>query len=239
MHYQTRVAETVSKQGILTGVVITGGETIPCQLLGVAIGVLPQVELAQQAGLATGHGILVDEYLKTSEDDIFAAGDAAQVRDPDSRETWYETLWPTARRQGYIAGANMTGAQIICKREAVFNAIRIAEIYTAIIGDVERQREPGILAVSSDDKESWQVCRQKEDVVHKDQSNRVRVLVGAQTIVGAVVMGDQTLAQPLYQMIKDGTDISSIRPFLGDHPELGIETIARFYQKEVANPCLR
>ncbi len=74
IHHQTQVAQTLSKQGVLTGVVTKTGEVFPCQILGVATGVLPQIELAVQAGLATDRGILVNEYLESNIADIFAAG---------------------------------------------------------------------------------------------------------------------------------------------------------------------
>lgn len=120
---------------------------------------------------------------------------------------------------------------MICTREVSFNAVRVGGIMTATIGAVEQGGDPKFLTVASNERQSWRVCRQEGDVVHADPANRVRVLVGERTIVGAVVMGDQTLAYPLLQMIQDETDISSIRSSLVEHPEQGIEVIARFYKK--------
>ena len=142
-----------------------------------------------------------------------------------------EPFWPIARRQGHVAGSNMTGARMICTREVSFNAIRVGGIMTATIGAVEQGGDPKFLTVASNERQSWRVCRQEGDVVHADPANRVRVLVGERTIVGAVVIEDQTLAYPLLQMIQDETDISSIRSSLVQHPQQGIEVIARFYKK--------
>ena len=58
------------------------GTQIPCELVAVAIGVRPRIELARAAGLACERGILVDEYLRTSEEDIFASGDVAETPNP-------------------------------------------------------------------------------------------------------------------------------------------------------------
>ena len=70
------------------------------------------------------------------------------------------------------------------------------------------------------------------DVAHEDQISRVRVLVGEHTIIGAVVMGDQTPVNPLFQMIQGKTDLSLIHARLMQNPEHGIEEIVRFYRRE-------
>ncbi len=84
----------------------------------------------------------------------------------------------------------------------------------------------------SSDKKIWEMYRHRVDMAHNDEISRVRVLVGKQTIVGAVVMGDQTPAYPLLHMIQEKTDLSLIHSRLADHPELGVEEIVRFYQRE-------
>ena len=225
LHPQTLIVEAVGHKGVLTAAVTEAGDTIPCQILGIAIGVRSRMELAQQAGLATERGILVNEYLATSAGGVFAAGNVAQVRDPWTGNTRLETLWPTARKQGWVAGLNMVGEPTLYTHEPLFNVVRIGDIITATIGAVE----PALLTLTSDTPESWQICRQVGDAIHNDISSRVRVLIGERSILGALVMGDQTLATPLMHMIRSGTDISSILPELAIHPERGIEMIARFY----------
>ena len=107
LHHRTQIAEALGSGGVLEAVVTKAGERVTCRMLGVAIGVRANMDLAGGAGLATDKGILVNEYLEASADDIFAAGDVAQVRDPRTGKTWMETLWPTARLQGRVAGLNM------------------------------------------------------------------------------------------------------------------------------------
>ena len=119
LHYRTQVAKAVGKRGSVVAVETKAGEIIPCTVLGTAIGVRPQMELAQRAGLTTDRGVLVNEYLETSAADVYAAGDVAQVRDPSTGGTWSEALWPTARMQGQVAGANMAGSCIVCTRRAL------------------------------------------------------------------------------------------------------------------------
>src|SRR6185312_15572382 len=58
-------------------VILSGGRRVAADLVVAGIGVLPNVELAREAGLEVGDGIMVDEFLRTSDPDIFAIGDCA------------------------------------------------------------------------------------------------------------------------------------------------------------------
>ncbi|MFI1705028.1 NAD(P)/FAD-dependent oxidoreductase [Streptomyces griseoruber] len=75
-------AELVGKRGRVTGVRLADGETLPADTVVAGIGVLPNVELAEAAGLETAGGIAVDEYLGTSDPAISAIGDCAAFPDP-------------------------------------------------------------------------------------------------------------------------------------------------------------
>ena len=95
-------------------VVLKSGTELPADLVILGIGVRPETWLAEQAGLAIGEtgGILVDEYLRTSDPFIFAAGDAIQVKD---YVTGYNTLVPMAgpaNRQGWVVANNIAGRNI-------------------------------------------------------------------------------------------------------------------------------
>ena len=89
--------------------VATSAGAIEADLVVVAIGVKPNTQLAEAAGLATDHGILVDANMRTSDPAIFAAGDCAQGVSllGDQREV--HAIHPTAVDHGRIAGANMAG----------------------------------------------------------------------------------------------------------------------------------
>ncbi|MCX7633651.1 MAG: NAD(P)/FAD-dependent oxidoreductase [Turneriella sp.] len=101
--------EAIEGKKAVQAVLTHAGEKIPCDLVGVTIGVEPRTELARAAGLATATGILTDEYLATSHERIYAAGDAAEVPLPDGTRR-VQQIWYTGRMQGALAGENIAAA---------------------------------------------------------------------------------------------------------------------------------
>ncbi|WP_439562840.1 NAD(P)/FAD-dependent oxidoreductase [Roseinatronobacter sp.] len=91
-------------------ILLAGGECLPADLIIAAIGVTPETELARQAGLDCKNGICIDDQLRSSAPDIFAAGDCAALRRPDGTIQRFET-WRNARDQGDLAGRNLAGAE--------------------------------------------------------------------------------------------------------------------------------
>ncbi|WP_065373431.1 NAD(P)/FAD-dependent oxidoreductase [Ensifer adhaerens] len=91
-------------------VLLADGSAVPADIVVAAIGVLPDVALAEAAGLATGNGILTDDYLRTSDPNVFAAGDCAAVAQPGGGYIRFES-WRNARSQAETAARNMTGGK--------------------------------------------------------------------------------------------------------------------------------
>jgi 3-phenylpropionate/trans-cinnamate dioxygenase ferredoxin reductase component len=97
--------------GAVERVRTSDGRQLECDFVVVGIGVLPRTQLAARGGLATGDGILVDEYLRTSAPDVFAAGDVAGAHHPFYGERIRVEHWANALRQGPAAARNMLGAE--------------------------------------------------------------------------------------------------------------------------------
>ena len=211
LHYHSEIAEIIGKHNHVNSVRLKDGTGIHCDLLAYAIGVQPQTYLARMATLKVDRGILVNEYMRTNDPSIFSAGDVAQVYDPGSKRWVMDSLWTVAREQGTIAGLNMAGRKKAHFRSAPLNVTRLAGLTTTIIGMVGRGRDEDLIGIARGDSETW---RQLPDTLVAQigfEANHLRVMVGEKTLIGAVVMGDQTLSSPLEKIILNKVNISSIR----------------------------
>ena len=211
LHYHSEIIEVTGANGKAKGVRLLNGQLLKCDLVAYAIGIRPRVSLAKQTGLAIDRGILVNEYLQTNDPDIFAAGDVAQAYDPLTRRSILDSLWTPARQQGFTAGLNMAGKKTPYIKAPPFNVTRLAGLTTTIIGTVGRGRDSDLVGIARGDSETW---RQLPECIVAQTGfdvNRLRLLVGEKTLVGAIVMGDQKLSFPLEKLISEKIDISMIR----------------------------
>jgi NAD(P)H-nitrite reductase large subunit len=212
IHRHAEIAEILGKRGKVAGVRLKSGEVIKCKMVALAVGVRPNRQLAEAAGLRCKRGVLVDEHMRTSAPDIFAAGDVAEVYDALTGRTVLDTLWPTARAQGQIAGLNMAGVPQPYARRVPINVTRLAGITTTIIGTVgQRGEDADILGIVRGDSETWRTLPDAIAAQEGFDVNRLRLMVAENHIVGAIVMGNQLLSQPLYRMIAEKADIGAIR----------------------------
>lgn len=90
---------------------LTNGETVEFDVLITALGVRPETSLVADAGGEVNRGIVVDEYMRTSLPDVYAAGDCASGLEAITGQKRLLQLFPSAYTGGRIAGVNMTGGE--------------------------------------------------------------------------------------------------------------------------------
>jgi 3-phenylpropionate/trans-cinnamate dioxygenase ferredoxin reductase subunit len=109
VHVRTRVgAQALEGDGGVEAVVLPDGTRLPADVVVIGVGVRPDVDLAERAGLPVDNGILVDERLQAA-DRVWAAGDVANAEHPLFGRVRIEH-WAEALNQGLIAGRNLAGA---------------------------------------------------------------------------------------------------------------------------------
>lgn len=241
IHKFTNLKEIYGRRGRVVGVLAQQQDKkieYQCQIVAFAIGIKPRIDLALQAGLNTQRGVIVDSGLHTSQPDVFAAGDIAQVYDRQSGEYVVDSLWNPAIEQGWYAGLNMAGGNYIYEKKYPFNVTRLGGLITTIIGRVGKdafkgksfQGDADVTGIMRGDSEIWR--KQPEAVVAEiyQEENRLRLYVSTNNIVGAVVMGDQTLSRPLQVLIREQINIGLIREkLLSPHASLA-DTISSFWE---------
>ncbi len=232
LHHRTEVVRIIEKRGRVHAVETKDGETIECQLVGVAIGIRPRLGLARSAHLNVDRGVLVNEFMQSSVEGIYAAGDVAQVYDPFSGEYRLDSLWWVARQQGAIAGANMTGAAIAYHKPVAFNVTHIGGLTTTLIGAIgAAEDDEDLVAIVRGESETWRDPSQALASETGNHDHRIRLRIGERHIVGALVLGDQTLSRALQELIGHEVDISSIRQRLIENPKGISTTIMQLWQE--------
>ncbi|KKS30501.1 MAG: Nitrite reductase (NAD(P)H) [Parcubacteria group bacterium GW2011_GWA2_43_11] len=106
---EVEVAEVLGDTQV-TGVRLSNGREIPCDIILPFIGVELPVGWIQKAGVATHKGIYANQFLETNVPDVWTAGDTTECWDSMLEETVIMGNWMSARLQGEIAGKNMSNA---------------------------------------------------------------------------------------------------------------------------------
>jgi 3-phenylpropionate/trans-cinnamate dioxygenase ferredoxin reductase component len=120
LRHRTTAVELTGTHGLVTGVMLSDGTRIDADMIIVGVGVAPHTELAADAGLKIDNGIVVDQHLRTSDPDIFAAGDIAHAYNPRLGRHIRVEHWANARRQGAVAAKAMLDQDAVDVRPSYF-----------------------------------------------------------------------------------------------------------------------
>jgi len=211
IHRNTTLEKIIGKKGKVSGAVLSSGQTVRTDLVAFAIGVKPRRDLLETPGIKTQRGVLVNQYMQTSIKDIYAAGDTAEIYDQQTQSWVIDCLWPIARQQGAIAGKNMAGKTTPYLRRNPINVTRLSGLTTTIIGQVGSGDEDDEYSIVRGESESWQLMPDAVVCQNDFEVNRLRLMVGREYLLGAVLMGDQSLSSILEELVVNQIPISEIR----------------------------
>jgi NADPH-dependent 2,4-dienoyl-CoA reductase/sulfur reductase-like enzyme len=214
--------------GRLAGVALDSGAELPTDLLVSAIGVVPNTAFLESSGLrlAKGGAIEVDEALRASAPDVWAAGDCANVTWADgSRRP--EQLWYTARDQGRMAARSMLGDDVRYRRGAWYNSAKFFDLEYTTAGWVpvllnwdNTPLDPG------PDVKSW---FQRVPGTNASQ----RVVVKGDRVVGFNFIGSRFDHEPLLQWIEERRSLDWVLKHLHE-AQFDEELMPRFRVYETA-----
>lgn len=142
LRLQTELKEIWGTKGSRVKMILTSkGEKIACQFVGLTVGVSPNVEFLHFSNIELGKGILVDDFLRTNIADVYAAGDCAQLRQPQPGRRPIEAVWYVGRMMGEVAAhnivASIAGAESVAYDPGIwYNSAKFFDIEYQVYGTV-------------------------------------------------------------------------------------------------------
>jgi CoA-disulfide reductase len=138
--YLKDAVKSFSHTGSYTVVELASGRTLKTDMVVMGIGVRPETDLAVEAGLKIGRtgGILVDEFMRTSDPDIYAVGDAVEVKDFIVGNEVLVPLAGPANKQGRIAANNVCGLKEAYEGVQGTSILKVFDITVALTGSNEK-----------------------------------------------------------------------------------------------------
>lgn len=120
-------------------IILNSGRELEYDFVVMSVGVKPEIELAKKAGLKTNRGIVVNEFMQTSDENIYAGGDSVEVKDFVFDNNTLIPLAGPANRQGRIIADNLCGINSEYKNSQGSSVVKIFDLTCASVGNNEKQ----------------------------------------------------------------------------------------------------
>lgn len=195
----------------IKSVKLKDGTEIPTQLLIVAIGVKPNLEILKGTPIKVEKGIVVNKYMQTSVENVYAAGDVVQF------DKWVVAILPLATKQGLIAGINMSGGKKVYQGSMPMNSVELCNIPTISFG-------------LTDPKEN----KQEYEILEKYRPNEQRyrkIILKDNVIVGVIMVKEIDRAGIYMGLIRDKVDVSNFKENLLKD-DFGLISLPKDYRKK-------
>ncbi|MEI7905320.1 MAG: FAD-dependent oxidoreductase [Candidatus Firestonebacteria bacterium] len=160
------IKKLVTKAGKLEKVMLNDGKIIKTGLLIMAVGVRPDLSFVKDTAVKTNKGIVVDNRMQTSVKDVFSAGDVAEGLEFLSGSNFVIAIWPTAAKQGRVAGLNMAGTETEFQGSFAMNSVEILGVPSISFG------------ITNPAGEGYEVVKKTEENRYKKMILKNNILVG-------------------------------------------------------------
>ncbi len=189
----TVVRTTSHTADLVSGVTLDDGRSLPCDLVIAAIGVWPRLDLITGIDVKTNRGIVVDRHMATSSPDIYACGDVAEAYDFVIGDNRLTPVWPNAYEGGRVAGFNMAGRSMEYQGGTVMNALKYFGLNIV---------SAGLVSATND---SYETIINRHDGIYR------KVIIKNGKLAGFVFAGDIEKSGIIYNLMKDGIDVSDFK----------------------------
>lgn len=189
------VSEIIVENGKVSGLVTTDEEQIDTELIVFSIGVKPNSGVAEKAGLEIGYkgGIVVDDYMRTNDFSIYAAGDCVQMKNIVTDCPTYVPMGTTANKQGKLAGGNIIGENTKFRGVLASQVTKIFDMYVASTGLTVNQaldngHQVDTISITKNDKASY-YAGGKENYIYLVFDKITGKILGAQAVGSESIAG--------------------------------------------------
>lgn len=191
-----------NNDGKADAIQIKNGDKLPCQFVGLTVGVSPNVDFLKTTPLSINRGIKVDDCLETNQPDVYAIGDCAELETPQLGRRPIEAIWYTGKMMGETVAYNIVGKRVKYNPGIWFNSAKFFDIEYQVYGDI-RATKP-----DEHDTIYWE---------HADGKHAIRINFNRNTegVVGFNLMGIRYRHEVCEKWIKEGAKVETVLQNLG------------------------
>jgi len=212
------IEEIYIESGKITGYKLKDGRKMECSLLIIAVGVNPDASFIESGSLDMVKGIIVDDHMRTSVKNIYAAGDVVEGPDMLSGGKRNIAIWPLAVRQGTAAGVNMAGRNKRYGGGFFMNSVELLGIPSISMG----------ITNIGEEAEGIEVLRDFD----ADRNMYRKVIIKNNRIIGVILIGNIERAGIYSGLIRNEIDISSVKENIS-REDFGIIHLPTDYKKHL------
>ncbi|MGA3112011.1 MAG: FAD-dependent oxidoreductase [Candidatus Bathyarchaeia archaeon] len=191
-----KIVGNPGNDGAVGGVILTKGDQVPCDLVVVAIGVIPRTELVAGTAVKTNRGIVVDNMMQTSVSDVYASGDVTEAYDFVLAQNRLLPLWPLAVLEGQVAGSNMAGKKSTYAGGTNMSSLKYFDIPVVSVGLANPKEDPTLEVLTKIDP---------EHNVYK------KLVLKNNVIVGMTLVNSIERAGILFYLIKNAVNVKKFK----------------------------